>query len=147
MAKREPQIILKADERKVVLTRPRLRITARSTALDENRVFPEGDKLESLWSPVVCSAQGPGAGAEPSIALLPDRGGTVSRRCDGVTSASATPFHLSTPRQAMVSLMKRSAAATAASGSAARTSHELLDRQIEVLGLAAAWAGKREPLV
>jgi hypothetical protein len=47
MAKREPQIILKTDERKLVLELGLGgKFTARSTAWDENRVFLEGDKLE-----------------------------------------------------------------------------------------------------
>jgi hypothetical protein len=47
MGKRETQIILKTDERKVVLELGLGgKFTARSTAWDENRVFLEGDKLE-----------------------------------------------------------------------------------------------------
>ena len=46
MAKREPQIILKTDERKLVLELGLGgKFTARSMAWDENRVFLEGDKL------------------------------------------------------------------------------------------------------
>ena len=45
MANREPQIILKTDERKLVLELGLGgKFTARSTAWDENRVFLEGDK-------------------------------------------------------------------------------------------------------
>ena len=47
MAKREPQIILKTDECKLVLELGLGgKFTARSTAWHENRVFLEGDKLE-----------------------------------------------------------------------------------------------------
>ena len=47
MAKREPQIILKTDKRKLVLELGLGgKFTARSTAWDENRVFLEGDNLE-----------------------------------------------------------------------------------------------------
>jgi hypothetical protein len=46
MSKREPQIILKTDERKLVLELGLGgKFTARSTVWDENRVFLEGDKL------------------------------------------------------------------------------------------------------
>ena len=45
MSKREPQIILKTDERKVVLELGLgSKLSAKSTAWDENRVFLEGDK-------------------------------------------------------------------------------------------------------
>ena len=47
MGKREPQIILKTDERKVVLELGlEGKLSARSTGWDENRVFLEGDSLE-----------------------------------------------------------------------------------------------------
>jgi hypothetical protein len=47
MGKREPQIILKTDERKVVLELGlEGKFAAKSTGWDENRVFLEGDKLE-----------------------------------------------------------------------------------------------------
>jgi hypothetical protein len=47
MGKREPQIILKTDERKVVLELDlEGKFAAKSTGWDENRVFLEGDKLE-----------------------------------------------------------------------------------------------------
>jgi hypothetical protein len=46
MGKREPQIILKTDERKVVLELGlEGKFAAKSTGWDENRVFLEGDKL------------------------------------------------------------------------------------------------------
>jgi hypothetical protein len=47
MGKREPQIILKTDERKVVLELGLAgKFAAKSSGWDENRFFLEGDKLE-----------------------------------------------------------------------------------------------------
>lgn len=47
MDKRQPQIILKTDERKVVLELGmKGKFAVKSTAWDENRVFLEGDRLE-----------------------------------------------------------------------------------------------------
>jgi len=47
MGKREPQIILKTDERHIHLEMGRDgKFAAKSTGWDENRVFLEGDKLE-----------------------------------------------------------------------------------------------------
>jgi hypothetical protein len=47
MSKREPQIILKTDERHIHLELGRDgKFAAKSTGWDENRVFLEGDKLE-----------------------------------------------------------------------------------------------------
>jgi hypothetical protein len=47
MGKREPQIILKTDERKVVLELGlEGKFAAKSTGWDENRVFLEGDPLQ-----------------------------------------------------------------------------------------------------
>jgi hypothetical protein len=47
MTKREPQIILRTDERKVVLELGlEGKFAAKSTGRDENRVFLDGDKLE-----------------------------------------------------------------------------------------------------
>jgi hypothetical protein len=47
MSKREPQIILKTDERKIVLEFGlEGKFAAKSTGWDENRVFLERDKLE-----------------------------------------------------------------------------------------------------
>ena len=47
MGKREPQIILKTDERKVVLELSlEGKFAAKSTGRDENRVFLEGDTLQ-----------------------------------------------------------------------------------------------------
>jgi hypothetical protein len=47
MAKREPQIILKTDERKIHLELGlEGKFAAKSTGWDENRVFLEGDRLE-----------------------------------------------------------------------------------------------------
>jgi hypothetical protein len=46
MGKREPQIILKTDERKIVLELTGGKFAAKSTGWDENRVVLEGDKLE-----------------------------------------------------------------------------------------------------
>jgi hypothetical protein len=47
MSKREPQIILKTDERKIVLELGlQGKFAAKSTGWDENRIFLEGDKLE-----------------------------------------------------------------------------------------------------
>jgi hypothetical protein len=47
MAKREPQIILKTDERKIHLELGlEGKFVAKSTGWDENRVILEGDKLE-----------------------------------------------------------------------------------------------------
>jgi hypothetical protein len=46
MSKREPQIILKTDERKVLLELGlEGKFAAKSTGWDENRVFLEGDRL------------------------------------------------------------------------------------------------------
>ena len=111
MAKHEPQIILKTDERKLVLELGLGgKFTARSTAWDENRVFLEGDKLEvavnnGRWvlTHLPAAASGRGAGAAP----LPGRRVTalLQRCCNGVT-----PFHLSRSRQATVSAMKRTEA-------------------------------------
>ena len=47
MGKREPQIILKTDERHIHLELGRQgKFAAKSTGWDENQVFLEGDKLE-----------------------------------------------------------------------------------------------------
>jgi hypothetical protein len=47
VSKREPQIILKTDERSTVLELScEGKFAAKSTCWDENRVFLEGDKLE-----------------------------------------------------------------------------------------------------
>ena len=47
MGEREPQIILKTDERNVLLELQRDgKFAAKSVGWDENRVFLEGDKLE-----------------------------------------------------------------------------------------------------
>ena len=47
MGKREPQIILKTDERKILLELGHEgKFAAKSTGWDENRVFLEGDRLE-----------------------------------------------------------------------------------------------------
>jgi hypothetical protein len=47
VSKREPQIILKTDERKVILELGLGgKFAAKSTGWDGNRVFPEGDKLQ-----------------------------------------------------------------------------------------------------
>jgi hypothetical protein len=47
MGKREPQIILKTDERKVVLELGlEGKFAAKSTGWDENKVFLERDRLE-----------------------------------------------------------------------------------------------------
>ena len=47
VSKREPQIILKTDERSTVLELPcEGKFVAKSSGLDENRVLLEGDKLE-----------------------------------------------------------------------------------------------------
>jgi hypothetical protein len=47
MSKREPQIILKTDERTFVLELGlKGKFAAKSTGWDENRVFLEGDRLE-----------------------------------------------------------------------------------------------------
>jgi len=46
MGKREPQIILRTDERKIVLELGlEGKFAAKSTGWDENRVFLEGDQL------------------------------------------------------------------------------------------------------
>jgi hypothetical protein len=48
MSKREPQIILKTDERKIHLELGlEGKFAAKSTGWDENRVFLEGDLLET----------------------------------------------------------------------------------------------------
>jgi hypothetical protein len=47
MDKRQPQIILKTDERRVILELGlEGKFAAKSTGWNENRVFLEGDKLE-----------------------------------------------------------------------------------------------------
>jgi hypothetical protein len=47
MDKREPKIILKTDERKIVLELGlEVKFAAKSMGWDENRVFLEGDRLE-----------------------------------------------------------------------------------------------------
>ena len=47
VSKREPQIVLKTDERSTVLELScEGKFSAKSTGWDENRVFLEGDKLE-----------------------------------------------------------------------------------------------------
>ena len=47
MGKREPQIILKTDERNIILELGlQGKFAAKSTGWDVNRVFLEGDKLE-----------------------------------------------------------------------------------------------------
>jgi len=51
MSKREPQIILKTDERKIVLELGTGgKFAAKSTGWDESRVFLEGDSWRSPWS-------------------------------------------------------------------------------------------------
>jgi len=55
MAKREPQIILKTDERKIHLELGlEGKFAAKSTGWDENRVLVEGDQLEiAVKGPIV----------------------------------------------------------------------------------------------
>jgi hypothetical protein len=76
MGKREPQIILKTDERKVTLELGlQGKFSAKSTAWDENRVFLEGDKLQvagqerSLGADA--SACRAASGAEPAQHYFP----------------------------------------------------------------------------
>jgi hypothetical protein len=60
VSRREPQIILKTDERSIVFE-PGLggKFSAKSTAWDENRVFLEGDKLEVAVKNGDCLPAGP----------------------------------------------------------------------------------------
>jgi hypothetical protein len=55
MSKREPQIILKTDERKIHLELGlEGKFAAKSTGWDENRVLVEGDQLEiAVKGPIV----------------------------------------------------------------------------------------------
>jgi hypothetical protein len=77
MGKREPQIILKTDERKVVLELGLGRkFGAKSTVWDENRVLPRrgpvGDRgQERARGADTCARQA--GGAEAGAALLPGR--------------------------------------------------------------------------
>ena len=90
MDKREPQIILKTDERTVVLELGRDgKFSAKSTDWDENRVFLEGDRLEvavknGRWvlTPLLAGAV---PARETGPALLARRRVTPLRRCNAVT--------------------------------------------------------------
>ena len=77
MGKREPQIILKTDERKVVLELGlEGKFAAKSTGWDENKVFLERDRLEVAVDerPLGADASaGEAAGAETGGAVLPGR--------------------------------------------------------------------------
>jgi hypothetical protein len=95
MAKREPQIILKTDERKIHLELGlEGQFGAKSTSCDENRVFLEGDRLEvsvknGRW--VLCHVPGRPAAPKAGAALLPRRRVTAQQRpgtalCCAVTS-------------------------------------------------------------
>jgi hypothetical protein len=87
MAKREPQIILKTDERKIHLELGlEGKFAAKSTGWDEKRVFLGGDKLEVSvkHGPLGAHARPGGAAAgQAGPALLPGRlscGGRWSSR-------------------------------------------------------------------
>ena len=91
MAKREPQIILKTDERKIHLELGlEGKFAAKSTGWDENRVLVEGDQLEiAVKGPMPCAR--PAGGAQAGAALLPRRRVTAQQRpgtalCCAVTS-------------------------------------------------------------
>jgi hypothetical protein len=77
MVKREPQIILKTDERNIHLELARDgKFAAKSTGWDENRVFLEGDNLEiavvnGRW--VADAPSGGAAEARAGAPLLPGR--------------------------------------------------------------------------
>jgi hypothetical protein len=64
MGKREPQIILKTDERKIHFELGlEGKFAAKSSGWDENRVFLEGDKLDvalknGRWVPTTCRRGG-----------------------------------------------------------------------------------------
>ena len=97
MSKREPQIILKTDERKIVLEMGlEGKFAAKSSGWDENRVFLEGDKLEvavkhGCWVLTTCP-------------LARERGWTCSelfsgrleRRCNGGDTVTETALHVVT---------------------------------------------------
>ena len=76
MGKREPQIILKTDERQVVLELGlEGKFSAKSTGWDENRVFLEGDRLEvsvknGRW--VLCHVPARPAAPKPVLHDFPD---------------------------------------------------------------------------
>ena len=76
MAKHEPQIILKTDERKLVLELGLAgKFAAKSTGWDENRVLVEGDRLEvevkgGRW--VLCHAPGRPAAPKPVPHYFPE---------------------------------------------------------------------------
>jgi hypothetical protein len=75
MVKREPQIILKTDERKIHLELGLGgKFAAKPTGWDKNRVFLEGDKLEVAVVNGRWGADASAGGASPAdhgAALLP----------------------------------------------------------------------------
>jgi hypothetical protein len=76
MAKREPQIILKTDERKIHLELGMEgQFAAKSSSCDENRVFLEGDRLEvsvknGRW--VLCYVPARPTAPKPVLHCFPD---------------------------------------------------------------------------
>ena len=76
LAKREPQIILKTDERKIHLELGlEGKFAAKSTGWDENRVLVEGDQLEiavtgGRW--VLCHVPGRPAAPKPVLHYFHD---------------------------------------------------------------------------
>jgi hypothetical protein len=76
MDKRQPQIILKTDERRVILElRLEGKFAAKSTGWNENRVFHEGDRLEvavknGRWVPTHLPAKPPAP--KPVLHYFPD---------------------------------------------------------------------------
>jgi hypothetical protein len=76
MSKREPQIILKTDERKIHLELGlEGKFAAKSTGWDENRVLVEGDQLEiavkgGRW--VLCHVPGRPAAPKPALHYFHD---------------------------------------------------------------------------
>ena len=91
LSKRETQIILMTDERKVILELGvGGKFAAKSTGWDENRVFLEGDKTEAAVKNgrrvLTHLPAGPRPAVEPVKAQLRHGRVTVSLRSDGVTA-------------------------------------------------------------
>ena len=92
MGKREPQIILKTDERRTVLELAREgKFTAKSGGWDENRVFLEGHKLEvevKNGRLVLTHPSGQADRTQPGAALLARRRVTPlhERFCNAVAT-------------------------------------------------------------
>ena len=95
MGNREPQIIVKTDERKVVLELGlEGKFAAQSTGWDENQVFLEDDKLEvavekGRWCCPPPGWAAAGYRADTALRVTPSRHLRLRRnpRCDGATVA------------------------------------------------------------